>query len=82
MPTASDRELLTASQLSWAKQWVAEDDHRRLAAMSTRANRKINALWLQQLQSSAKSPLNPDLVVAPLGTDVLKLYEGLRKAES
>jgi hypothetical protein len=50
--------------------------------MSTRANRKINALWLQQWQSSAKSPPKPDLVEAPPGTDVLKLYEGLRMAES
>ncbi len=41
-----------------------------------------NALWLQQWLSSAKSPPNPNLVEAPPGTDVLKLHEGLRKAES
>jgi hypothetical protein len=34
------------------------------------------------LQSLAKGPTNPDLVEAPPGTDVLKLHEGLRKAES
>ncbi len=73
---------LAASQLAWAQQWVPEDDLRRPAAISTRANRKINALWLQQWQSSAKSSPNPDLVEAPPGTDVLKLHEGLRKAES
>jgi hypothetical protein len=37
---------------------------------------------LQQWQSSAKIPPNPDLVEAPPGADVLKLYKGLRKAES
>jgi hypothetical protein len=37
---------------------------------------------LLQWQSSAKSPLNPDLVEVLPGTDVLKLHEGLRKAES
>jgi hypothetical protein len=36
---------------------------------------------LQQWQSSAKSPPNPDLVEAPPGTDVSKLHEGLKKAE-
>ncbi len=82
MHTASDPAPLAASQLSWAQQWVPQDDPRSPAAISTRANRKINALWLQQWQSSAKSPLNPDLVKAPPGTDVLKLHEGLRKAES
>jgi hypothetical protein len=81
-PLASDAAPLAASLLSWAQQWVPEDDPRCPAAISTRANRKINALWLQQWQSSAKSPPNPDLVEAPPGTDVLKLHEGLRKAES
>jgi hypothetical protein len=37
---------------------------------------------LEQWQSSAKSPLNPNLVEALLGTDVWQLHEGLRKAES
>ena len=81
-PPASDPAPLAASQLSWAQQWVPQDDPRRPATISTRANRKINALWLQQWQSSAKSPPNPDLVEAPPGTDVLKLHEELRKAES
>ncbi len=31
---------------------------------------------------STLSPPNPDLVEAPPGTDILKLHEGLRKAES
>jgi hypothetical protein len=61
---------------------VSQNDPRHPATISTRANRKINALWLHQWQSSAKSPPNPDLVEAPLGTDVLKLHKGLRKAES
>ncbi len=82
MPTLSDPAPLATSQLSWAQQWVPKDDPRRPAAISTRANRKINALWLQQWRSSAKSPPNPDVVEAPPGTDVLKLHEGLRKAES
>ncbi len=81
-PPASDPAALAASQLSWAQQWVPQDDARHLANISTRANRKINALGLQQWQSSAKSPPNPNLVEAPLGTNVLKLQEGLRKAES
>jgi hypothetical protein len=83
-PTLSVADLapLAASQLSWAKQWVPQDDPRCPATISTRANRKINALWLQQWQSSAKSPPNLNLVEAPLGTNVLKLHEGLRKAES
>jgi hypothetical protein len=80
-PPASDPASLAASQLSWAQQWVLQDDPRRPATISTRANCKINALWVQQWQSSAKSPPNPDLVEAPLGTDVLKLHEGLRKAQ-
>jgi hypothetical protein len=42
----------------------------------------VNTIWLQQWQSSAKSPPNPDLVEAPSGTNVLKLHEGLRKAKS
>ncbi len=50
--------------------------------ISIRAKQKINALWLQKWQSSAKSLLNRDLVEAPLGTDILKLHKGLRKAES
>jgi hypothetical protein len=37
---------------------------------------------LQQWQSSAKSPLNLNPVEALLGTNALKLNEGLRKAES
>jgi hypothetical protein len=82
VPPASDPAPLATLQLSWAQQRVPEDDPRRLATISTRANRKINALWLQQWQSSAKSPPNPDLVEAPPGTDVLKLPEGLQKAES
>ncbi len=77
-PPASDPASLAASQLSWAQQWVLQDDPRCRATISTRANRKINALWLQQWQSSAKGPPNPDLVEAPPGTDVLKLHEGLR----
>jgi hypothetical protein len=81
-PPAADPAPLAASQLSWAQQWVPEDDPRRPAALSTRALRKINALWLQQWLSSAKSPPNADLIEAPPGTDVLKLHEGLRKAES
>jgi hypothetical protein len=81
-PPASDPASLAASQLSWAQQWVPQDDPRRPATISTRANCKINALWLQQWQSSAKSPPNPDLVEAPPETNVLKLHEGLRKAES
>ncbi len=81
-PPATDPAPLAASQLSWAQQWVPQDDPRRPATISTRANRKINTLWWQQWQSSAKSPPNPDLVEAPPGTDVLKLHEGLRKAES
>jgi hypothetical protein len=82
MPTLLDPAPLAASQLSWAKQWVPEDYSRRPAAISTRANRKIDALWLQQWQSSAKSPPNYNLVKTPPGTVVLKLYKGLRKAES
>ncbi len=62
-PTAS--APLTASLLFWAQQWVPQDDPRRPATISTRANRKFNALWLQQWQSSAKSPPTPDLVEAP-----------------
>jgi hypothetical protein len=81
-PPPSNLVPLTSSQLSWAQQWVPQDDPRYPATISTRANRKINTLWLQQWQSSAKSPPNPDLVEAPPGTDVLKLHEGLRKAES
>jgi hypothetical protein len=73
---------LTPSQLFWAQQWVPRDNPRHPATISTRANCKINAFWLQQWQSSAKSPPNLDLVEAPPGTDVLKLHEGLRKAES
>jgi hypothetical protein len=80
-PTA-DPEPLAASQLCWAQQWVPQNDPRSPATNSTKANRKINALWLQQWQSSAKTRLNRDLVQAPSGTDVLKLHEGLRKAES
>jgi hypothetical protein len=53
-----------------------------LATISTRANRIICTLWLQQWQSSARSLPNPDLVKAPPKTNVLKLQEGLRKAES
>ncbi len=73
---------LAASQLSWAQQRVSQDNPRRPATISIQAYRKINALWLQQWQSSAKSPPNPDLVEATLGTDVWKLQEGLWKAES
>jgi hypothetical protein len=81
-PPAAASAPLAASQLSWAQQWVPQDDSRRPATISTRANPIINALWLQQWQSSAKSPPNPDLVEAPLETDDLKLHEGLWKAES
>ncbi len=79
---ASDPAPLATLQLSWAQQWVPDYYPRRPATITTRANRKINTLWLQQWQSSAKSPPHPDLVEAPPGTDVLKLHEGLQKAES
>jgi hypothetical protein len=82
VPPASDPAPLAALQLSWAQQWVPEDNPRRTATISTRANHNINSLWLQQWYSSARSPRNPNLVEAPPGTDVLKHYEGLRKAES
>jgi hypothetical protein len=82
IPPASDPAPLATLLLLWAQQWVPEDHPRRPATISTRANRKINTLWLQQWQSSARSPHNPDLVEAPLGTNVLKLHEELRKAES
>jgi hypothetical protein len=81
-PPASDPTPLAISQLSWAQQWVSQDDPRRPATISTRANCKINTLWLQQWQSSTKCSPNPDSVEAPPGTNVLKLHEGLRKAES
>ncbi len=81
-PTVSDPAPLALFQLSWAQQWVPEDDPSCPAAISTRANRKINVLLLQQWQSSAKSLPKPDLVEAPPGKDLLKLQEGLRKAES
>ncbi len=81
-PPATDLVPLTASQLSWAQQWVLEDNSRCPATISTRANCKIDALWLQQWPSSAKSPHNPDLAEASLEIDILKLHEGLRKAES
>ncbi len=81
-PPASDLAPLAASQLSWAQQWVPHDYPRSPATISTRANCKINALWLKQWQSSAKSLPNPDLIEAPLRTDVLMLHEGLLKAES
>ncbi len=50
--------------------------------ISTRANSTINAFQLQQWQSLAKSSPNPDLVEAPLVTNILKLHQGLRKMES
>jgi hypothetical protein len=81
-PTALDPALLAASQLPWAQQWVPDNNPRCPAAISIRANRKINVLWLQQWQSSAISPPDTNLVEAPPGTDVPKLYEGLKKAES
>ncbi len=80
--SAADPAPLAAFQLSWAQQWVPPDDPILSATISTRANHKISALWLQQWQSSAKSPPNPNSVEAPPETDVLKLHEGLRKAES
>jgi hypothetical protein len=81
-PHASDPAPLATSQLSWAQQCVPQDDPRCPATISTRASHKITAFWLQQWQSSAKSPHNLDLVEAFPGTIVLKLHEGLRKAES
>jgi hypothetical protein len=78
----SDPAPLAPSQHSRAQKWVPQGDPRRSATVLTRANRKINPLWLQQLQSLAKSPPKPDLVKAPLMRDVLKLHEGLKKAES
>jgi hypothetical protein len=81
-PPAADPAPLAASQLSWAQQWVPQDNPRRPATISTRANCKITTVWFQQWQSSAKSSPSPDLVEAPPGTDVLKLHEGLKKAES
>ncbi len=81
-PPTIDPAPLAASQLFPAQQWVPQDDPRRPATIATRANRKINTFWLRQWQSAARSPPNPDLVEASLGTNVLKLHEGLRKAES
>jgi hypothetical protein len=43
---------------------------------------QINALLLQQWLSSTKSPPNSDLDEAPPGMDVLKLHDGVKKAES
>ncbi len=79
-PLAAVPAPLAASQLSWAQQWVPQDNPRCPATISTRANHKITTLWLQQWLSSAQSPTNTDLVEAPPGTNVLKLHEGLKKA--
>ncbi len=81
-PPVAASAPLAASQLFRAQQWVSQNDPRRPATISTWANRKINALWLQQWQSSAKSPLNSNSVEAPPGTNVFKLHEGLWKADS
>jgi hypothetical protein len=78
----ADPALLVASQLSLAQRWVHQDNPRCPATISTRANCKMIALLLQQWQISAKCPLNPDLVKASMGTDVLKLHRGLRKTET
>jgi hypothetical protein len=55
---------------------------RHPATISTKVNCKINTLRLQQWQSLAENPPNPDVVKVPPETNVLKLYEGLRKVES
>ncbi len=83
-PTLSVADLapFAASQLSSAQQEVSQDNPKYPATISTRANCKINALSVQQWQSSTKCPPNPDLDEASLETDVLKLHERLRKAES
>ncbi len=82
IPPPPDPGPLSASQLSWAWQWLPQDNPRHPVTISTWVNCKINPLWLRQWQFSAWSPLNPDLVQAPPGTDMIKLHEGLRKAES
>jgi hypothetical protein len=82
IPPTADPAPLATSQLSWTQQCVPHNNPRCPGTISTRANCKINALWLQQWQSSAKRPPNPDLVEATLGTNFLKLHERLRKAVS
>jgi hypothetical protein len=78
----SDPTSLAASQLIWAQHWIPQDNRRCPVSITTRANCKINTLRLLKCQSSAKSSPNHDLVEPPLGTNILKLFEGLRKAES
>ncbi len=71
-----------ATQRIWAQQWIFHHNPGGPSTITIRTNCKISALWLQQWQSSARSLSYSEVVEGPTGTDILKLFDELRKGES
>jgi hypothetical protein len=70
------------SRLSWALQWLPEDDPRRSLSLQTRAKQKAQQAWHSMWQASAPSPALSTSIDAPPGTDVLALPQPLQMPES
>ena len=70
------------SKLSWALQWLPDDDPRRPLSLQKRAMRKAQQSWHNMWQASAKSPAPSTSIEAPPSTDVLALHQLLRKPET
>jgi hypothetical protein len=70
------------SRLSWACQWLPEDNPRRPLSLKTRAKRKAQQSCHSMWQASAPSPAPLTSIEAPPGTEVLALHQLLRKPES
>jgi hypothetical protein len=70
------------SQLSWARQWLPEDDPRRSLSLKSRAKYKAQQSWHSMGQASAPSPAPSTSVKAPPGTDVLALHQLLLMPET
>ncbi len=73
---------LHQSRLSWALQWLPDDDPRRPLSLRTRTLRKAQQSWHSMWQTSAKSPAPSTSIEAPPSTDVLALHQLLRKPET
>jgi hypothetical protein len=73
---------LHQSRLSWALQWLPDDDPCRPLSLQTRTLRKAKQYWHSMWQASAKSPAPSTSIEAPPGTDVLALHQLLQKPET
>ncbi len=69
------------SKLSWALQWLPDDDPRPLLSLLKRAMQEAWQSWHSMWQASAKSLASLTSTEAPPSTDFLALHQLLQKSE-